>query len=92
MVTISGNTFPVKDKLRALGGRWNPDAKLWLVPDDKAAEAQAIVAGGATDSGSPNKPFRHYKCVVCGVPASRYVRIYKSGECGDCYEERKMGY
>ena len=44
-VAITGNTYPVKDQIRALGGRWNPDAKAWMVPAAKADEARALVAG-----------------------------------------------
>ncbi len=42
---IIGNTYPVKDHLRALGGRWNSDRKAWMVPADKAEEAKALVSG-----------------------------------------------
>lgn len=44
-VLITGNTFPVKDQIKALGGKWDPVARGWNVPADKAAEAQALVAG-----------------------------------------------
>lgn len=97
MKLITGNTYPVKEKLKAMGGRWNADERGWEVPDDKAAEAQAIVAGAPAKSSSSasrssaNRP-RYSKCQVCGVQASRYLKIYGSGECRDCYEERKAGY
>ncbi len=45
MTTITGNTFPVKDKLSKLGGRWNSRARGWDVPDNRAEEAWAIVRG-----------------------------------------------
>ena len=44
---ITGNTFPVKDQLRALGGRWDAVSKGWWVPAEKADEARALVAGPA---------------------------------------------
>lgn len=44
MQIITGNTYPVRAELRALGGKWNPDAKAWEMPDDKADQARAIVA------------------------------------------------
>lgn len=44
MTTITGNTYDVREQLKALGGRWNPTAKGWDVPDDKADCARAIVA------------------------------------------------
>ena len=47
MTTITGNTFPVKEKLKAMGGRWNAEAKGWDVPDAQAAAARALVSGGS---------------------------------------------
>jgi hypothetical protein len=97
-VAITGNTYLVKDQLKALGARWTPDQKAWMITDEKAAEAQKIVAGGPAStlgSSSPTKTFVHRKCTICGhTPryGDRYDRIYRSGECRDCYEERKMGY
>lgn len=45
MTAITGNTYPVKDAIKSLGGRWNPDIKSWMVPDAKADEARKLVAG-----------------------------------------------
>jgi len=42
---ITGNTYPVKDAIKALGGRWDSAAKGWRVPADRAADARALVAG-----------------------------------------------
>lgn len=91
-VLITGNTFPVKEQLKALGARWNKDAKGWEVPAEKAEEAKALVAGAPQEATTKKGRPRYTRCQVCGVQASRYVRIYGSGECRDCYEERKMGY
>lgn len=46
MVAVEGNTYPVKDALRALGGRWDAAAKVWRVPASRGDEAAALVAGG----------------------------------------------
>ena len=101
MIAITGNTYPVKDQLKAMGARWNPDQKAWMVPEAKAEEARKLVTGGSHATSAP-APFRHHKCVVCGVvqrpgsgPRGRMYpepKILRSGECIDCYEERKMGY
>lgn len=97
MVLITGNTYPVKEQIKALGAKWNADAKGWMVPADKADAARALVANGAgaaapqASSQSSSRP-RYSKCQVCGSKATQYNRIYGSGECRDCYEERKMGY
>lgn len=44
-VTITGNTYPVKDRIKELGGRWNKAAGGWDVPAERADEARDIVAG-----------------------------------------------
>lgn len=43
------------------------------------------------ERGQQQRP-RYTSCQACGVRASRFVKIYGSGECRDCYEERKQGY
>ena len=45
LVAITGNTYPVKEKLKALGARWNGADKAWMVSADKAEQARQIVAG-----------------------------------------------
>jgi hypothetical protein len=49
-VLVTGNTYPVKDSIKALGGRWDATAKGWRVPADKASEAQALVAAAPKSS------------------------------------------
>ncbi|HCE10665.1 MAG TPA: hypothetical protein DEQ40_19055 [Oxalobacteraceae bacterium] len=97
-VAITGNTYPVKDQIRALGGRWNPDTKAWMVPAAKASEAQKLVSGAPRSTASASS-YRPAKCTVCGKTEKRDFRGYtigdrilRSGECQSCYEERKMGY
>lgn len=95
---ITGNTYPVKDQIKALGGRWDSKAKGWNVPADKAAEAQALVAGAVSVpvSTTPKTEFKHSKCKECGSKADRYNKIYRNGICRNCYrdeqEEADMGY
>lgn len=49
VVAITGNTFPVKDQLKALGAYWNPDQRAWMVRTDQAEATRRIVSGtGAT--------------------------------------------
>lgn len=82
-VSIGGNTYPVRDKLRALGGKYVPEDKTWLVPASKEKEAQEIVANAPRE-------FRPTKCKLCGaVPNERgWPRIYRNGLCSDCYADR----
>jgi hypothetical protein len=81
---ISGNTFPVKDQLKALGARWNPDQKAWMVADEKADEARRIVSGAPKSTSKSSKP--HFsKCQECGIPSNGYYRCY------DCSLEYRDG-
>lgn len=74
LVAISGNTYPVKDQLKALGARWNPDQKAWMISADKAKQASAIVA--ATPRQTASKP--HFaRCHECGAPSKGYYRCYQ---------------
>ena len=72
MTAITGNTYPVKDQLKALGGKWNPEVKGWVVPDDKAEEARRLVAGAPTA--------RHMRQPFAGE------RVYRRRECAECGE------
>lgn len=85
MIAITGNTYPVKDRLKALGGRWNPDEKAWMVPDDKADEARALVAGAPAKSSHSHSSYRGGKCHDCGRPSRGYYYCY------DCSLEHRDG-
>ena len=58
MKAITGNTYPVKDSLKAMGGRWDSTRKVWMVPDVNAIKAQGLVDSmparhsGPRDTGS----------------------------------------
>jgi len=54
IVSLVGNTYPVKEKLKALGARWNGVDKCWTISASKADEANAIIAGTVAPS-SPVK-------------------------------------
>jgi len=45
MTAINGWTYPVRSQLFALGGQWDKRRKVWLVPDEHAEAARALVAG-----------------------------------------------
>lgn len=82
LVKVTGNTYPVRDKIRALGGWWDAGIKTWLVPEDKAEEARKLVAD-APAKVPGNKP--HFdKCHECGRPSRGYYRCY---ECSPGYRD-----
>lgn len=98
MKAITGNTYPVKDQLKALGGKWNPDRKLWEVPDSKWEAAEKLVKAAPTDRPALSKTDiiaiavrkrggTSGECYSCGAKCK-----YPYDECWDCKEERDMGY
>lgn len=79
MAVITGNTYPIREKLKALGGVWKPALKGWIIPDSKADEARALVSGTAdktTKSGGVRRGPR--VCATCGC------RINYGVYCGKC--------
>jgi hypothetical protein len=96
MVAISGNTYPVKDQLKALGARWNAAQKVWMISADKLDQARQIVAGAPkkewtkTDSIAAAARKRGETPGVCGECGARCKFPYTL--CWDCKEERDMGY
>ena len=53
-ILVTGNTYPVKDSIKALGGRWDAAAKGWRVPAAKAGQAQSLVAGAPRSAPRSN--------------------------------------
>jgi hypothetical protein len=66
IVLITGNTYPVKDQLRAMGGRWNPEAKGWMVPAARADEARRLVGRAPKSTYSPTRPRGKWSGCSCG--------------------------
>jgi len=42
-VALSGNTYPVKEALKALGAHWDKEQRAWLIAASKADHAQALI-------------------------------------------------
>ena len=43
-VSISGETYPVRQQLKALGGKWDAATQSWNVPAKEETHARVIVA------------------------------------------------
>ena len=85
-IPISGNTYPVKAEIKALGGRWDGEAKVWRVPAEKAEEARKLVADAGSSSGSSQRERPHFRhCADCGAASQGYYR------CRDCNLDRRQG-
>lgn len=53
LVQIRGNTYPIREQLKALGGRWNADDKVWEVPAFNSAEARALAQSQPPKQSAP---------------------------------------
>ena len=103
MVNITGNTYPVKEQLKALGAKWNQDCKAWQIDSAKLGQAEAIVRGQTpAQAGKCSKCGTAVKapyticwncrpapttCKQCGCRADRWNKIYKNGVCRNCYRD-----
>lgn len=95
MTNVSGNTYPVRDQIRALGGKWNANAKAWQVPDERAEEAKALVASAPKSELSRadiiaiavrKRGGKPGVCYACGSKCK-----YPYDLCWDCKELERMG-
>ncbi len=56
-VYLCGDTYPVRDRIKAIGGHWDGSGRRWWVGAEKAAEAEAIAAeAGALPAPEPGAP------------------------------------
>ena len=73
MKLITGNTYPVRDAIKALGGRWDSASRGWMVPDDKAEAAAKLVAA------APRSERRRYECPECGDMVMSGTSCWETG-------------
>lgn len=74
-VRISGNTYPVRIELRALGGRWDADGRCWWVPSEHAAEALALLPAPTV---APSRT-GWTRCTDCGDRVQRGTPCWETG-------------
>jgi hypothetical protein len=81
---ITGNTYPVKDQIKAMGGTWNKAAQGWNVPSDRAEEARALVAGSPPSAPRPSYPSRsRYRSNFVRFAGGAEIYRNKAGRCED---------
>lgn len=93
---VPGKTYPVKEALKRLGGRWGPQSKVWWVPAEKLDAALRIVRMGPAAlppelqvDGAEAGTFTAAKdtrlrllCWVCGRPFPEGVGDFQTYYCG----------
>ena len=78
-IAITGNTYPVKEQLKALGGRWDAARKAWMVPATRADQARALVGGSA----APKTPGRS-RGTWTGCSCGSVQEYTKASDCWTC--------
>lgn len=82
MTLITGNTYPVKEQIKALGGKWNRIANGWNVPDDKADEARELVESAGESTYTPRSRKR-YRSTYTRFNSGAEVYTNRNGRCED---------
>ena len=84
---ITGNTYPVRAEMRALGGTWEARLQGWAVPTANAEKARAIVASaGPAEARAPLAGRRLYQGGVSTVTrfsSGDTVYTNRNGRCED---------
>jgi hypothetical protein len=96
---IRGNTFSVKEELKRLGARWNPEKKVWEVKNAQFEAARKLVdeAADSTNTRSGNMRSRWIAlnqdrlhgsssgCSRCRRTSTRTTQIWET--CDSCGAE-----
>lgn len=82
---ISGNTYPVREQLKALGGKWVADEKAWEVPDANGAQAQALVASAPVSQRRSFSGGQTKRCWECGCSFTYGDAKRNGGDWSDSY-------
>ena len=83
MQLITGNTYPVKDQIKALGGKWNGTRKGWEVPDDVADAARALLDGAPGRRSSYPRRSSRYGSSYTRFSSGAEVYTNRAGRCED---------
>lgn len=54
-VAITGQCYSIRERLKELGGRWDPEDRCWYVPEAQAAAAKHAYRTRPPEWKSPNR-------------------------------------
>lgn len=74
LIPVPGNSFTVKHLLRALGGKWNGQSKVWMLPAHTLDQAVALVASCDKPKASPVAP------IATKIQTPKATRVMKPDE------------
>lgn len=82
-VYVTGDSYPIKDRLKSIGCHWDGERRQWWIGAKKQSELDSIVANGATAAKSEDSSAVRIVGKAEYKGRSYYVRWYgvaKSGE------------
>jgi len=82
-VAITGNTYPVKEQLKALGATWNKAQGAWMMPAEHAEQARQIVAGAGPVQRRPYRGRSRYQSNYTRFSSGAEHYQNKRGRCED---------
>jgi len=88
MVTVLGNTYPVRDRLRALGGQWDAVAKAWRVPSSRADMARAAVESAPQSSRPASRRSFVRRGTWTGCSCGSVEEYARERDCWTCQHDR----
>lgn len=83
MTAITGNTYPVRNEMRAIGGQWDAANKAWLVPDDKAEYAKSLIPTGRHGERAASRSGSRRVSNYARFNSGAVVYTNKRGRCED---------
>lgn len=93
-IAISGNTYPVKDQIKALGGKWDAARKSWMVPADRADAARKLVASAPRQSSygsystiGQRQQYRMSRAGWTGCPCGSIEDRPRDSDCERCQHD-----
>lgn len=86
MALITGNTYPVKEAIKRLGGRWNRVLTGWDVLEENAEAARTLVESAGTDYSRSHVTVTTHTVFAGGgeVYTNRRGRCEDAPCCGCC--------
>lgn len=78
LVKLEGNTYPVREGLKALGARWNTHAQCWMIAQELVPDARALIAQAPEPARFRRMIPRERRCKEC------HQRINYGVYCGKC--------
>lgn len=80
LVEIKGDTYPIKESLKAMGGQWDPFKKLWRVPKSREREALQLLLARVESARRSVEAAAKFRQVRRTVGSTSAVEYYKRRE------------